>query len=62
MGPDPIGWADMAAWAALTSTALSPFEARTILAIDHAWLEAQATSRPATPPPAPAAPRTRSRL
>jgi hypothetical protein len=53
MGPNPIGWSDLAAWAALTGTAPSPFEVRTILAIDHAWLAAQSAARK---PPGPAAP------
>jgi hypothetical protein len=53
MGPNPIAWADLAAWAALTGTEPSPFEVRTIMAIDRAWLEEQARTVTRTPPPAP---------
>jgi hypothetical protein len=51
MGPNPIAWTDLAAWAALTGTDPSPFEVRTLLAIDRAWLEQQAAALPATKPP-----------
>jgi hypothetical protein len=65
MGPNPIAWADLAAWAALTGTEPSPFEIRTIMAIDRAWLEEQARAIPRTPQagPAPASrnPRPRTR-
>lgn len=49
MGPNPIAWGEIAAWAALTVADLSPFEVRVILAIDRAWLEEQARSIPRTP-------------
>jgi hypothetical protein len=65
MGPNPIGWTDLAAWAALTGTEPSPFEVRTLLALDQAWLAAQSRARPRQPPapPAPSAtpPRRRQR-
>jgi len=56
MGPNPIAWSDIAAWAALTDAAPSAFEVRTILAIDRAWLEEQAKSAPRTPPGGPPPP------
>jgi hypothetical protein len=53
MGPNPIAWGEIAAWAALTGADLSPFEVRVILAIDRAWLEEQARSIPRPPHGAP---------
>lgn len=66
MGPNPIGWADLAAWASLTATTPSPFEVRAILALDQAWLAAQsrvvqARARQSGQPPAPAPPHPASR-
>lgn len=52
MGPNPISWADIAAWSRLTATEPSPFEVRTILALDQAWLAEQAKSSSRPPPPA----------
>lgn len=34
--PNPIGWADLAAWQQLNGFALSPWEAETLIHIDYA--------------------------
>lgn len=39
MGPAPLSYADIAAWAGLTHTQPRSVEVRLIMAIDAAWLE-----------------------
>lgn len=41
-GPDPISWLDVLAWTVLTRTIARPAEIEAIMALDRAWLAAQA--------------------
>ena len=38
LGPSPLSWSDILAWAKLTGRRLSPWETHTLRAIDAAWL------------------------
>lgn len=38
-GPNPISWADMAAWSALMQVPIGPTTAEIIMALDEVWLE-----------------------
>lgn len=53
--PEPIGWADMQAWSALTETPLSSLEARLLRLLDAAWIRAwvdgQQSDQPRKAPP-----------
>lgn len=44
--PQPIGWADMQAWAALTGTVLDAFEARALRLLDATWLDTWSKAQP----------------
>ncbi len=46
MNPCPLGWADMAAWAALTGIALAPWQALLLRRMDGAWLNACRAAAP----------------
>ncbi|WP_435406470.1 phage tail assembly chaperone [Pseudomonas juntendi] len=47
-GPSPIGFTEMAAWAALTGNHPSPWEVETLRALDQAHLDHQAENKPPT--------------
>lgn len=44
MGPNPIGYPDLHAWAALTGTTIRASEIDAVFEIDQAWLANQAKS------------------
>lgn len=41
MGPNPIGYQDVAAWSNLTGTTIRPSELDALFEIDSAWLAKQ---------------------
>lgn len=38
-GPNPITWADLAAWSRMMRVPIEPHHARIIMAMDRAWLD-----------------------
>lgn len=44
-GPNPITWADLAAWQRLTGARPTPREVEWILRLDHAWLKSVADAQ-----------------
>jgi hypothetical protein len=41
MGPGPIGYTEIAAWAGLRGLRLTPWEVEALTALDHAWMAQQ---------------------
>lgn len=59
-GPLPLTWSELLAWAALTATPVSAWEARMLRALDMVWLDVWQAVQPKRPEPrrpSPAAPR-----
>lgn len=50
VGPNPLGFADVAAWAALTGRSPRPWEIRILMVLDDCWLAALGPSEGASGP------------
>ncbi len=53
-GPLPLAWSELLAWASLTATPVSPWEARLLRALDMVWIDVWQSvqpPRPDQPPP-----------